>query len=324
MTSKPITAQEKQQWIISSKSEAPALLSHADTVCRQLFSEGDLTEYLLLLSRLHQYDYRNLLLLYDQYPTATCLAAITVWKAYLPESAKILKDTAVGKGIRLLAPFTEYRNGKYYLIWHRVLQFDISQTNVKHYPKPASPYLFDQAHLTYLADALRAALGYLYQKSLLLVHSNNPTLPPQLSYRITSESVVIRSREEPLSRAQLLTEVLGLLYAAKAGLSSDQQRLFAQCFCFCLFEIWKLQEQPWPVPTKAQLTAIPGSEQPGFLNHLQRAVRMTEETVACAYRLARQEDLSEPLDDDISELLGITSGMLPGSQPHVSKSPSIK
>ena len=312
MSQKSERTSSVQQWILTSKKEAQDLLSHADILCQQLFLSGDLSSFLSLLQRFHQYDYRNLLLILDQFPTATCLAAFNAWKKQLSSpSAKVLKDDAVGKGIRLLAPFTEQQNGKYRLTWHRVLQFDISQTNAVHAPKPFSPYILDQAHLTHLSEALRSALGFLFHKSLLLTHSSNPTLPAQLSYRVTSEAVVLRSKEPLSSRVQIISEAIGLLYASKVGLPAAQHLLFSQCLVYCLVSIWHLKDLSPVLPSGSQITDVEASVRSVFLDHLQRALRMTEETVACVYLLARQAERLELPDEDVSTLLGLTSSSQP-------------
>ena len=140
----------------------------------------------------------------------------------------------------------------------------------------------------------------------------NPSLPAQLSYRITAEAVVLRSKESLASRVQILAEAIGLLYASKADLPPAQHLLFSQCLVYCLVFIWHLADDLTPVlPSVSQITAVAPSVRPCFLDHLQRAVRMTEETVACAYLLARNAEKSELLDEDVATLLSIA----PASQP---------
>lgn len=299
--------QNMQKYLQINKQAAPALLKRADALCGRLFASGDLISYLDLLCRLHQYDYRNLLLIWDQYPQAACLAAYRVWESLLPrQKGRVLKDAYIGKGIQLLAPFTEDREHKSFLTWYRVLQFDVSQTNVTEYPVPTSPYTSGKDHLMLLSDAARAVLGFLHQKSLLLVSQNNPALKPQLSYRITAETVVIRSKESLFSRLQLMVEAMAQLTAMQSALPSAQHLLFSQCFCYCLMSIWGYaNEVPLPMSGK-QITSVPSSVQPAFLDVLQKSLRSHDELTACAYNYLRNEAASDFPEEDLLDLLGYT------------------
>lgn len=298
--------QDPAQWAEQQKQKALLLLKHSEDLCRQLFFSGDLTGYLTLLARLHSYDYRNLLLIYEQIPTATCLGSFTAWQALLKvSSTMVLNKNGVGQGLDLLAPFTEHQNGRRYLTWYSVRQYDVSQIRITYDPSRPSQYLFDTQHQAYLADALRAVLGYSFQKSMYLVPKSDPVLPVYLPYLVTEEGVTIRKSDTLLQRIRIMTEVMGRLSAKQSALPASYHGLFAQCFCFCLFSIWGCPEHnPAPGPGM-QISSVPQNVQPMFLDTLQQAVRQIEETTACAYYLARQTDQSELPAEDITDLLGL-------------------
>ena len=302
---------DRKQWLLEKEQEAQALLHLSEKICRQLFASGDLSGFLALLSRLHQYDYRNLLLIYHQYPSATCLGSFSVWKKLHSDPAKmVLNQKGVKRGIRLLAPFTVYDKGSYHLIWYSVRQYDISQTNLTDYPVSASPYQLDDKHIEYLTEAVRAVLSDSFQKSLLLLPKQHSGLAPQLSYTITPEAVVMRSKEPMIHRLQYMTEAIGRLFANQGSLSSAQQTLFAQCICHCLFTIWGHPNQ-YPAPGSGnRIISIPVETQLPFLDLLQRTVRQLEESVACAYRILRRDADTDLLDGtSIEEFLGFQPGI---------------
>lgn len=307
MSRQPNQYQNLQKYLQINKQAAFPLQKRADSLCQKLFSSGDLHAYLSLLSRLYQYDYRNLLLIWDQYPQATCLAAYRVWESLLAkQKGKVLKDAYVGKGIQLLAPFTEERAHDPHLTWYRVLQFDVSQTNVLHYPAPKPSYTLDQDHLSFLAKAVRAVLGFLHQKSLLLVSQNNPALTSQLSYRITSETVVIRSKESMLTQVEFMAEAMAQLTAIQSKLPPAQHLLFSQCFCHCLLSLWGYPDNvPPPLPGN-HIRSVPEDVQPVFLDTLQKSLRSHDELTACAYQFARKETAIDLSDEDLLSLLGYT------------------
>lgn len=302
---------DRKQWLLEKEREAEGLIQLSERICRQLFASGDLSAFLALLSRLHQYDYRNLLLIYHQYPSATCLGSFSVWQKLHSDPAKmVLNQKGIKKGIRLLAPFTVYDKGSYHLIWYSIRQYDVSQTNLTDHPSVVSPYKSDDNHIKYLTEAVRAVLSDSFQKSLLLLPKQHSGLSPQLSYSITPEAVVMRSQEPLISRLQYMTEAIGRLSASQGSLPPAQQILFAQCICHCLFVIWG-HPNNCPAPSSgSKITSFPVETQLLFLDLLQRTVRQVEESVACAYRMIRKDADTDLLDGaSIEEFLGFQPGV---------------
>ena len=302
---------DREQWFREMEQEVKELLAHSETICQNLFASGDLTAFLALLSRLHQYDARNLLLIYHRLPDARCLGAFADWQKRYPDKSKmILNQKGIKQGIRLLAPYTLCKNGQYSLTWFCVRQYDISQTNLSYTPPSTAPYVMDDLHLTHLAEAVRAVLSYSFQKSLLLVPKHHSELPSQLPFRITEEAVEIRSTESALTRLLYLTEACAMLFAKQESLPSSMHTLFSQCVSHCLFLIWQ-HPKAAPAPANSRrISSVAQDMQFPFLNALQRAVRELEEAVACAYGILRDEDKSDPMDgEDISALLGFQSGI---------------
>lgn len=295
------------QQIQARKDMAQTLLQRADDLCSRLFSEGDLTGFLALLCRLHNYDYRNLLLIYDQYPQATCLGAFHAWKSLLSDpGAMVLKQDAIGKGIDLVASFTEYGSQPYLQGYH-VRQFDVSQTNVCYQPEIYTPYVRSEDHPYHLFDAVRAALSHLFQRSLLLVPAHDPAIPSQLSFCITREAVAIRSNTSPLDRIQLLGEAMSELCTKQSTIPLAQHRLFSCCLHHCLMSIWQYPERcPAPQPG-TQISSVPASVQPFFLDTLQQSVRLVNETVACAYHYLIYESDDLLAIPELAELWGFSS-----------------
>lgn len=298
---------DRDQWFRVKQEEAAALFQRSNKVCRALFESGDLMDFLALLSRLHQYDYRNLLLIYDQLPDATCLGAFAAWKNLCPNSAKmVLNEKGIKKGILLLAPYTLLQKGKYHLTWYSVRQYDVSQTNLDYTPPSVSPYVMDAEHISVLMESVRAVLSYSFRKSLLLLPKHHPLLVSELVYTITPEAVLMRGEESILSRLQNMTDAMGRLSANRESIPAVYHTLFAQCVGHCLFTIWGHPDQyPAPLPG-SRIISVPSDVQPVFLDALQRTVRQIEETTACAYRLLREKAALDLLDgEDVETFIAL-------------------
>lgn len=307
---------DREQWFREMEQEVKELIAHSETICQNLFASGDLTAFLALLSRLHQYDARNLLLIYHRLPDASCLGAFADWQKLCPDKSKmILNRKGVKQGIRLLAPYTLFKNGQYSLTWFCVRQYDISQTNLSYTPPSTAPYIMDDLHLTRLAESARAVLSYSFHRSLLLVPKHHSELPPQLPFRITEEGVEIRSTESTLTRLLYLTEACAILFAKQESLPPSLHTLFAQCVSHCLFLIWQ-HPKAAPAPSNSRrISSVAHDLQFPFLTALQRAVRELEEAVACAYHILLEDAKSiPPEEEDIIALLGFQPGIVLSSK----------
>ena len=210
-----------QSWIKESLESASVLLKQTALLRRQLFASGDLTPFLSILIRLHQYDYRNLLLILKQYPSATLLGSFKYWQSHLPPGRQVLKDAWIGKGVELLAPFTEKTaSGTYALTWYQVTHYDISQTNVLDYPKTESPYLLDELHLPHLARSLQAVLPYYFRRKVSYLPHSSPIFQMPLSFQITDKHIVMSANSTHIQRIQSLTEAMARLSIARSSLPS--------------------------------------------------------------------------------------------------------
>ena len=90
--------------------------------------------FLDLIERFHWYSYVNNLLILSQFPQAQYLAGYDLWKrtslaTYNDPSRRILNSTSVGKGIKLIAPFTVVTEEARSLINFVVNVYDVNQMN---------------------------------------------------------------------------------------------------------------------------------------------------------------------------------------------------
>ena len=154
---------DQRQRLRTHEDHARELCDMALATADELFERGDLTPFLTVLVRLHFLNFYNLLLILRQYPSATHLGSFKNWEKLMkrrdPGTKWILKKDQVGKGIELVAPFTNFHpEGTYSLSWHCLRQFDVSQTNIHHYEPPKSVYAPGPGHIRRLIRALRGTL----------------------------------------------------------------------------------------------------------------------------------------------------------------------
>jgi hypothetical protein len=150
------------------------------------------------------------------------------------------------------------------------------------------------SHSQLLFESVRAALAYLFQRSLLLVPQGDPAVPAQLRFYITREAVAIRKNTSVVDRILLLAEAMSELSAKQSNLPESVHRLFCSCLCHCLLTIWQYPEVcPAPHPG-TQITSVPDIIRAQFLDTLQQSVRQINETVACGYHFLQRDtnDLS--------------------------------
>jgi len=91
-------------------------------------------KYLNLIECFHWYSYINNLLILSQFPGAQYLAGYEVWKrtslsTYNDPSRRILNSSGVGKGIKLIAPFTVVTDEVRSLTNFVVPVYDVNQVN---------------------------------------------------------------------------------------------------------------------------------------------------------------------------------------------------
>lgn len=275
----------------------------------ELFERGDLTPFLTVLVRLHFLNFYNLLLILRQYPSATHLGSFKNWEKLMkrrdPGTKWILKKDQVGKGIELVAPFTNFHpEGTYSLSWHCLRQFDVSQTNIHHYEPPKSVYAPGPGHIRRLIRALRGTLTEDYGVTVLTApfsgigHSGSPGYIE--GNTIHCNPVCL----EPDLMMWLTESFLTLTYPEQV-IGEKHKSLFLQTAQHCLYRIWALEDPHMLfLPSDPDLIrSVPTDLRPVFLDLLQRRVRHMEEAIYSKYQEELQEREAEAFKQAQSTLL---------------------
>lgn len=277
-----------RDWLKASRAKAPLILEHAKSLAPSAFSsQQNFVSFLDLTSRLHYYDVYNLLLIWEKYPSASYLAGIETWKQWLP-NAMVLKPEATGKGIELIAPFTEAVSSQLQLTWFTVNVYDISQTNI-----PAAPPVFDDAyihdedHLYYMLDALVIALGEKYDRTVVVKAPTQVMLEVGLPVQMRHNSVIV-SKDMPVQdQVFWLTEVLAQLAIPDAGLSAPALAFLKSSISYFLFQVWGLQELAAP-PVISVFQ--PEADHEDFLLLFRDTARELNNLVSSCYTQKRKKD----------------------------------
>jgi len=282
------------EWANSKKEHAQKLQRRALDYGNQLFQNGDLDPYVGVLSRLHAYNFYNLLLILQQYPEASCLAAFQEWKKQCSEpNMQVLKKEQIGKGIELIAPFTEPpRNVNRALFWVGVKQFDVSQTHIC-YECPQSIYGTDTQCRRYLEGALRSVLS---QKNYCVVKrkTNDFTSLDDYSSGFRRGKNIICNPDSSLAD-QIIWLLRNLIEISEPEriVGPQYKDLFVSLVISCLLRIWNMTEHDYLVQDSELIRSIPKNMQPLFLDQLQVFVRNFTELVHCAYLEQRRNAKEE-------------------------------
>lgn len=276
---------QNQQWIVESISLAQKLMEHTKEISRSLFANGDLTEYLDLMCRLPYYHFLNLLLIYEKYPTATCLAGTRVW-GKLYGSQYPLKSDQSGKSITLLAPFTNGSAGE--LVWYSVNVYDISQTLITNYEPPGYVYTYDEFHLDLLIESVIDVLAARYSKHVLPEPNSSLLQRLNIPGRVTSHSITVSNTLTDQQKLYWLTENICQNAIASKPLSPRTSSLLTQTLCSCLFKAWGITESIPTIP-QGSYSVIPVQEQHEFLNVLQHTFYAVNQQISSAYLDLRNE-----------------------------------
>lgn len=292
-----------RQWAQESKDKARFLMIKAADIRRSLFSSGDLTGYLNLLSRLHHYDSVNLLLIYDRFPEASCLAGYKLWSRYIqPPGAQILKRQWIGKGIDLVAPFTDAEKGQFKLTWYCVSVFDIAQTNVVQSPAPGI-YLQDEEHSAILLHCLREILEYRFHLPILLIRPTEKMMAAGIPGYLVEGKVSALQMREDLTAAETLrwlTEILVRQFLRQDTGPQSAEQLLINCCTYCILRGWGIEDPPPRTPHLA--VQLQDGEQLQFLDRLRRTVRAADAIMSAAYREARRSP-EEREDENGTEVI---------------------
>lgn len=289
-TSPVLTPVEFQDWAKGKKEHAQQLCGRALAFAEELFQSGDLRPYLEILSRLHTYNFYNLLLLLQQYPDACCLATFREWKKQAPHSGfQILKSEHKGKGIELITPFTEPpRSKNRALFWVEIKQFDVSQTNFWH-PYPKIVYETEP----HLESAICSVLFHEYQKTVIYRTSDPAFSELGVPGFRTEDDIYCNAELSAEDRIVWLTQVLIELSEPEQLVTPAYGTLFASLALSCLLSIWNLPDSHYLYQDQDLIRSIPKNMHALFLDQLQILVRRYAELVHCAYleqTISREED----------------------------------
>lgn len=279
-------------------SKAQNLLSNASETAGTLFRTGDFSDYIKLSGRFTEHNFQNILLLCDQFPNATFIAAFNVWKSFIPDPDRnqILRNEAKGHPIELIAPFT-FLNQK--IIWFSVNMYDISQTNVDPDKIPQGKYIQGPRHKEYLVDALKLVIGTDFSRSILLTPSYNDY--GGLPGIIDDHYVKIRTNSSIEDLLPWLTEIACKLKLQNIKMLENLRIQTSRFILHILFEAWGLSSHSLPPIDYSPLLDLSEPKRMSYLGTIQRTVRYLDEAVYCAYcGLRNQKDLSrdaEAYDD---------------------------
>lgn len=287
---------EKRLWLINSKKAALRLLNKADEISDRIFKSGNLRVFFSLLSRFSYLDYRNLLLLSAQYPQATDLAGASVWKSMAPKGGLFLKEEYQGKGISLLAPFTEISKTDLKLIWFTIKMYDISQTNIINGTHSRTVYLHNKKeHIDILIKSIRAFVAEEYNVSFLITKTEEH-IKTGLPCIVKNKVIYIQPKSDELAQLSFFVEYI-VKREIDEPLSREMILYLAASVRDCLFEIWDLPKQVSCSPPYESITDLSAEEQKTFLSKAQLLVRSIEDSILNKYRLlAKDRDI---IYDDI-------------------------
>ena len=276
---------QNQQWIVESIELAQKQIKHASEISEALFAGGDLTEYLNLMCRMPYYHFLNLLLIYEQYPSAVCLAGTRVWGKILGTQYP-LKQEHAGKSITLLAPFTNGAAGE--LVWYSVNVYDVSQTHVKNLELPTGAYIRDHEHINFLLDAVIEVLARKYSQHVVI--ESNPALLQRLNIpgRVSGNAISVIDKLTDAQKLYWLTENICQQHIKSKAISSHSAGLLVQTLCSCLFKVWGITKSMPTIP-KGSYSTIIKEEQHPFLNILQHSFYSIDQQISSAYIDARNE-----------------------------------
>lgn len=141
---KKLSPQEYSTNVAEKTKIAKELLSNVRQNISSVLQPERYTNFLDIIERFHWYTYINSLLILSQYPRAQYLAGYDVWKrtslsTYNDPNRRILKTSDVGKGIKLIAPFTVVNSTSRSLINFVVPVYDVNQIN--DIPMPENDFL---------------------------------------------------------------------------------------------------------------------------------------------------------------------------------------
>ena len=312
---------DKRTWALESKKNAYILLDKAEAVCSRLFSHGNFDEFFRVLITFPGYSAKNLLLIYDQFPKAKILAGLGTWKNIINNPGQmVLKEEWIGgKGISLLAPFTEISEEKVSLTYHEIKVYDISMTNAE-YKKEPDAYVKDRFHKNLLSDSLSELISEGYGRRVL--YDAKPVRDNILvSARIYDNAIIIDKGLSDSRKLYVLSEALLKLYfedelsrspsenikknisepyenisisdagtEENASLSDKEISILIQAAITCLFKKWGAEEKNIPTLLLGSMNFVRERSRNEFLDLLQRAYFELENKIEGRYKKLRADE----------------------------------
>lgn len=306
--------EDLRRWVKNTQEKAQRLLAHAEEISQTVFSSPDnFTSFLNLTARIHHYDAYNLLLIWERCQSASYLAGYKIWERKMPPGAQILKKEYMGKGIEIVAPFTDGSRDNSHLVWYSVSVFDISQTMYKGSLSSFDPaYIHDTQHEDFLLDAIKMVLGSQFNRSVIIKPPSQPMQELGLPGEIQNESVIVRDDLSIEELLQWLTEAMVQLAIENAVFTPPVSQLMRDSVRYCLFCIWGLNDYIRPPFSTLQLKSVASNQLP-FLHQLRDTTRNLNNFIAGFYLAKRRED--EDLNiSDLYDLEGVNDDKLSNSQ----------
>lgn len=185
----------------------------------EMFTSGQFTEYLDVMSRFHSYSYRNMLLIKHQLPEASRVAGYKTWQ----EIGRQVKHGT--HGINILAPYVKTydvgtgkkdENGNEIMEKQPVTRFmvvtvfDVSQTEGKELPEIARELTGDVPYFDNIMNALQKMTDYRFAIETGDVFAENPNAKGLCDYSI--RTIFIR---DGMSQAQTLKTAVHELFHSR-------------------------------------------------------------------------------------------------------------
>jgi len=158
----------------------------------------------------------------------------------------------------------------------------------------------DHEHEFFLLDALKLAIGTVYERSVLIQPPTKLQQEAGLPGHITDQAVFVRDDLSLKEQLQWLTESVIALEGTRQNLAPSSLQLFIHCISYCLFHIWGLKEYAIQ-PRSIQLSGAAQQEM-AFLHLVRDCLRTLNNLICSCYISCRQED-DDLAGIDIEDLL---------------------
>ena len=199
-------------------------------------------KYLNTIERFHWYSYVNNLLILSQFPQAQYLAGFDVWKrmslsTYNDPNWQILSTSGVGKGIKLIAPFTVVSDTSRSLINFVVPVYDVNQVN--EIPVPPNDFV-DLKKCSYV-DIINA-INFVAPYRTVFASNGDKNLSSNVKgyCNHSQQQFVVDSRLSPRGLLSLLLHEYATADLFLRGYNNDLQGLVVESVYYILIKHFRL------------------------------------------------------------------------------------